>query len=100
VNSLYTSTERVQVPNALHKVVELAPALKRASKLILITQAEAVHAQTLRVPVGNAGDVALVETVTVVVVLLAFVYLLRTIVRASRAQDVVVKTSSVAKKDS
>ena len=96
---LYTSAEHVQVPEALHKVVELAPALKHASKLVLIPHAEAVHAQALRVPVGNAGDVALVETGTVVVVLLAFVYLLHTIVRASRAQDVAVKTS-VAKKDS
>ena len=90
----------MQVPDALHKVVELAPALKRASKLVLIPHAEAVHAQTIRVPVGNAGDVALVETGTVVVVLIAFVYLVRTIVRASRAQEVAVKTSVAAKKDS
>ncbi|KAH9083615.1 PIG-X [Lactarius deliciosus] len=89
--------ERMQVPDALHKVFKLAPVLERASKLVLIPHAEAVHAQVLRVPVGNAGDVALVETGTVVVVLLTFVYLLRTIVRASRAQDVAVKTS-VAKK--
>ncbi|KAI9463700.1 PIG-X [Lactarius psammicola] len=91
--------ERMKVPEALHKVVELAPALKRASKLVLIPHAEAIRAQALRVPVGYAGDVALVETGTVVVILLAFVYLLHAIVRASRAQDVAVKTS-VAKKDS
>ncbi|KAI9442287.1 PIG-X [Lactarius indigo] len=90
--------ERMQVPDALHKVVKLVPALERASRLVLIPHAEAVQVQVLRVPVGNAGDVALVETGTVVVVLLTFVYLLRTIFRASRAQDVAAKTS-VAKKD-
>ncbi|KAF8264177.1 PIG-X [Lactarius quietus] len=89
----------LHVPDTLHKVVELAPALKRASKLILIRHAETVRAQTLHVSVGNARDVALVETGTVVVVLLVFMYLLRTIVRASRrAQDVAVK-GSLAKKD-
>jgi hypothetical protein len=94
------STEHAQVPDALHKVVGLAPALERTSKLVLIPHAEALQAQRLRVPVGNAKDVALVETGTVLVVLLTFVYLLRTIVRASRrAQDVAVKTTLV-KKDS
>jgi hypothetical protein len=56
--------------------------------LVLIPNAESVRAQTLRVPVGDAGDVALVETGTVVVILLAFVYLVRTIVRASHAGHV------------
>ena len=94
------STEHTQVPDALRKVVEVSPALKRASKLVLIPHAEALQAQRLSVPVGNVRDVALVETGTVVVVLLTFVYLFRTIVRASRrAQDVAVKTS-LAKKDS
>ena len=100
MNLLCMTAEGVQVPDALLKVTEIVPALKRASKLVLIPHAETVHAQTLRVPVGNAGDVVLVETVTVMVVLLTFVYLLRTIVRASRAQGVFVKTSSIAKKDS
>ena len=93
------STEHVLVPDALHKVVELAPALQRASRLGLIPRALTVEAQTLRVPVGNARDVALVETGTVVVVLLTFVYLLRTILRASRrAQDHVAVKSDLAKK--
>ncbi len=63
----------MQVLDTLHKVVELAPALKRALKFVLIPHAEAVQAQTLCVLMGNAGDVALVETSTVVVVLLVFV---------------------------
>jgi hypothetical protein len=58
------------------------------SALVLIPHAGSVRAQTLRVPVGNAGDVAIVETGTVIVILFAFVYLLRAIVRASRAQRV------------
>ena len=88
------------VPDALHKVVELAPALKHASKLGLIPRARTVEAETLCVPAGNARDVALVETGTVVVVLLTFVYLLRTIVRASRrAQDHVAVKSGLEKKD-
>jgi PIG-X / PBN1 len=79
----------MQVPDALQDIVELAPTLKGgASMLILIPHAESVQAQTLRVPVGDAGDVALVESGTVVVILLAFVYLVRTVVRASRAQRV------------
>jgi hypothetical protein len=79
----------LQVPDALQDIVELAPTLKGgASMLVLIPHTESVQAQTLRVPVGDAGDVALVETGTVVVILLAFVYLVRTIVRASRAQRV------------
>ena len=92
------SAEGVQVPDALLKVFDLVPALKRASKLILIPHADTVHAQTLRVPVGNAGDMVLVETVTVVVVLLTAVYLLRAIVRASRAQDLFVKTNRSQRK--
>lgn len=95
--SVYTE-KRVPVPDALHDVVELAPALKdAASMLVLIPRAESVRAQMLRVPVGDAGDVALVETGTVVVILLAFVYLLRTVARASRAQC---GGASVAKKES
>jgi hypothetical protein len=78
-----------QVPDALHDVVELAPALKGAtSTLILIRHVESVQTETLRVPVGDVGDVALVETGTVVVILLTFVYLMQTIVRASHAQRV------------
>lgn len=88
---LQLSTEHVRVPDTLNKVLEFAPALNRA-QLILIPHAETVQAQTLRLPVGDASDVALVETGTVVVILLTFVYLLRTIVRASRrAQDLAVK---------
>ena len=81
----------MQVPDALDQVVKFAPALNRA-QLILIPHTETVQAQTLRLPVGDARDVALVEIGTVVVILLTFVYLLRTIVRASRrAQDLAVK---------
>ena len=76
---------RVQVPDTLREVVELAPTLKRASSLVLIPHAEHLQAQTLHVPVGDARDVALVETGTVVVILVAFAYLLRAIGRASRA---------------
>ncbi|KAF8482791.1 PIG-X [Russula ochroleuca] len=84
-----SAENRLQVPDALQDIVELAPTLKGgASMLVLIPHTESVQAQTLRVPVGDAGDVALVETGTVVVILLAFVYLVRTIVRASRAQRV------------
>ncbi len=85
----------MEIPDTLHKVVELTPALKRASKLVLIPPAKSVQAQTLHVPVGYAGDVALVETGTVVVVLLSFMYLLHTILRASRRKDI----NSVAKKE-
>jgi PIG-X / PBN1 len=77
----------MQVPDALRGVVELAPAaLKGASSFVLIPHAEPVRTQTLRVPVGNVGDVALVETGTVVVILVAFAYLLHAIARASRTQ--------------
>jgi hypothetical protein len=58
------------------------------SALVLIQHVGSVRAQTLRVPVGDAGDVGFVGTGTVVVILFAFLYLLRTIVRASRAQRV------------
>ena len=44
------------------------------------------HAGSVRVPVGYVRDVAVVETGTVVVILLSFVYLLWTIGRASCAQ--------------
>ena len=94
------STEHTHVPDALRKVVELAPALKRASKLVLLPHREALQAQRLSVPVGNVRDVALVETGTVLVVLLTSVYLLRTIVRASRrVQDVAAVNISLTKKD-
>jgi len=56
--------------------------------LVLIPHAESVRAQTSHVPVWDAGNV---ETGTVVVIPLAFVYLLRTFVRASRAQRVAVE---------
>ena len=68
------------------------------STLVLIPHTGSASAQTLRVPVGDGGDVAVVETGTVVVILFAFLYLLRTIVRASRAQRVTVV--SATKKDS
>ena len=75
------------MPDVLQDVVDLAPALKSvASALFLIPHADSVRVQTLRVPVGDAGDVALVETGTVVVILVAFVYLLRTIVRVSHSR--------------
>ncbi|KAI0250345.1 PIG-X [Lactifluus subvellereus] len=89
---------RAQVSDALREVVELAPALEDASTLVLIPRAEPVRAQTLRVPVGDGGDVALVETGTIVVILVAFAYLLRVITRVSRAQYAAVHIS-VAKKD-
>ncbi|KAH9986006.1 PIG-X [Russula compacta] len=99
--STSSGEKRVQVPDALHDVVELAPTLKdAASTLVLIPRAESVRAQTLRVPVGDASDVALVETGTVVAIVLAFVYLLRTVARASRVRCVAVKGVSVAKKES
>jgi hypothetical protein len=88
----------MQIPDALRKVVELAPALVGGGErtLVLILRAESVRAQTLRVPVGDAGDVAVVETGTVVVVLLVFVYLLRTICARARFGAIYV---SVAKKE-
>ena len=95
------TAKHTQIPDALRQVVELAPALVGGGEraLVLIPRAGSVHAQTLRVPVGDAGDVAVVETGTVVVVLLAFVYLLRTIARASHARFGAVYVSR-AKKDS
>jgi PIG-X / PBN1 len=82
---------RVHIPDALREVVELAPTLERASSLILIPHAENLQAQTLHVPVGDARDVSLVETGTVVVILVAFAYLFRAIGRAqySKAVNVV-----------
>jgi hypothetical protein len=95
---------RAQVPDALRKVVELAPSLigidARARRtLVLIPHAGSVRAQTLHVPVGDAGDVAFVETGTVVVILLAFVYLLRSILRASRRDRTGTVCVSATKKD-
>jgi PIG-X / PBN1 len=78
---------RVQVPDALREVVELAPTLECASSFVLIPHAEDLQAQTLHVPVGDARDVAVVETGTIVVILVAFVYLLRAIGRASRVEQ-------------
>ena len=91
----------MQIPDALRQVVELAPALVGGGErtLVVIPRAGSVRAQTFRVPVGDAGDVAVVETGTIVVVLLAFVYLLRTILRTSQARSGVVYVSA-AKKDS
>lgn len=83
----------MKAPNALQFALK-----DETSTLVLIPHVGSVRAQTLRVPVGDAGDVAFVETGTVLVVLLAFVYLLRTIVRASRAQRVA--EVPAAKKDS
>ena len=68
------------------------------STFVLIPHVGSVPAETLRLPVGDAGDVAFVEAGTVVVILFAFVYLLGTIVRASRAQHVA--EVSATKKDS
>ncbi len=94
------TAKRTQVPDALRKVVELAPALIRGGgaerTLVSIPHAESVRMQTLRVPVGDAGDVAFVETGTVVVVLLAFVFLLRTIVNA-RTRHAAVPVSAAKK---
>jgi len=73
----------MQVPDVLQVALK-----DEASTLVLIPHAGSVRAQTLRVPVGDAGDVAIVETGTAAVILLVFVYLVRTIVRASRAQRV------------
>jgi hypothetical protein len=77
------TAKRMQVPDVLQIALK-----DETSTLVLIPHAGSVRAQTLRVPVGDAGDVAVVETGTAVIILLAFVYLLRTIVRASRAQRV------------
>jgi hypothetical protein len=79
------TAKQTQVPDVLQVALK-----DETSTLVLIPHSGSMRAQTLRVPVGDAGDVAVVETVTVVVILLAFVYLLRTIVRASRAQRVAV----------
>ncbi|KAI0267131.1 PIG-X [Gloeopeniophorella convolvens] len=79
--------EPKSVPQALRAVVNLVPALKDASVLMRIPHAEAVRAQTLRVPVGDARDVEFVETGTIMVIVVLFVYLLRALIRASRAGD-------------
>jgi hypothetical protein len=89
----------------LRKVVELAPALigidaREGKTLVSIPRAASVRAQTLGVPVGDAGDVAVVETGTVVVILLVFVYLFRTIMRASGRGRGAVEGVSATKKDS
>ncbi|KAF8502383.1 PIG-X [Russula emetica] len=80
-----SGAKQTQVPSVLQVALK-----DETSTLVLIPHAGSMRGQTLRVPVGDSGDVAVVETVTVVVILLAFVYLLRTIVRASRAQRVAV----------
>ncbi len=79
----WVTAKRTQVPDALHVALK-----DDTSTLVWIPRVGSVRAQTLRVPVGDAGDVAVVETGTVVVILFAFVYLLWTIVRASRSQRV------------
>jgi hypothetical protein len=86
--------KRMQVPDVLQVALN-----DETSTLVLIPHAGSMRPQTLRIPVGDAGDVAIVETGTVVVILLAFVYLLRTIVRASSAQRVAVEVPAT-KKDS
>jgi len=91
--SLFTA-KRTQVPDVLQIALK-----DETSTLVLIPHAGSVRAQTLRVPVGDAGDVAFVEAGTIVVILFAFVYLLRSIVRASRAQRVAVEVPAT-KKDS
>jgi hypothetical protein len=84
----------MQVPDVLQFALK-----DETSTFVLIPHAGSVRAQTLHVPVGDAGDVAIVETGTVLVILLAFVYLLRTIVRSSRAERVAVEVPAT-KKDS
>jgi PIG-X / PBN1 len=84
----------MQVPDVLQTALK-----DDRSALVLIPHARSVRAQTLHVPVGDAGDVGIVGAGTVVVILLAFVYLLWTIVRASRAQRVAVEVPAT-KKDS
>ena len=77
------TAKRMQAPEVLQFALK-----NETSTVVLIPHVGSVRTQTLRVPVGDAGDVAFVETGTVVVILFAFVYLLRTIVRASRARRV------------
>jgi hypothetical protein len=91
--SLFTA-KRTHVPDVLQIALK-----DETSTLVMIPHVGSVRAQTLRIPVGDAGDVAVVGTGTVVVILLAFVYLFRTIVRASQAQRVPVEVSAT-KKDS
>lgn len=90
--SLFTA-KRTQAPDVLHFALK-----DDSSTLALIPHVGSVRSQTLRVPVGDAGDVGIVGTGTVVVILFAFVYLLRTIVRASRTRRVAEVTAT--KKDS
>jgi len=90
INHFVYIAKRAEVPHALQNIVELAPAFQGAdSALVLIWRSESARAQTLHVPVGDVGDVAMVETGTVIVIMLAFVYLLRTIARKSRARAAV-----------
>ena len=86
------TAKRTQVPDVLQFALK-----DETSTVVLIPHVGPVSTQTLRVPVGDAGDVAVVETGTVVVILLSFVYLLRTIVRASRAQRVAVEVPATKK---
>ncbi|KAI9507423.1 PIG-X [Russula earlei] len=83
-----SQAKRAQVPDALRDAVKLAPAFRDGAEpmFVLVPRAKSVRAQTLRVPVGDAGDVAVVETGTVIAILFAFVYLLRNIARASRGK--------------
>ncbi|KAI0301010.1 hypothetical protein B0F90DRAFT_372578 [Multifurca ochricompacta] len=101
---VYVRTTVEQIPDTLHKVVELTPALnEKRSTLILISHVEPLKAQKLHVPVGDARDVALVENSTMVVILLAFLYLLRAILRGSQRVDDTISSRisiSTEKKDS
>lgn len=87
------TAKRTQVPEVLRFAL-----VDETSTLVLIPHVGSVRAETLRVPVGDAGDVAFVEAGTVVVILFAFVYLLGIIVRASGAKRVA--DISATKKDS
>jgi hypothetical protein len=107
IRSYTAKRTRVQVPDSLRKVVELAPALvggERKRRLVSIPRASSsssVRAQTFWVPVGDAGDVGVVEAGTVVVILLSFLYLLRAIVRAfRRGRSSGASHVSVTRKDS
>lgn len=98
------TAKRTQVPDALRKVVELAPALigsdgRERKAVVSIRRAASVRAQTLGVPVGDAGDVAVVEAGTVAVILFVFVYLFRAIVRASGRGRVGAEGARATKKE-
>ena len=67
------TAKRMQAPDVLRTALK-----DETSTLVLVRHAGSMRAQTLRVPVGDAGDVAIVETATIVAILLALsVWLLR-----------------------